>query len=109
MTGGPDAMANYIEIDGRRTTTANWIDTGLRHATIPVSPEEPDLAVALLAELFDQCQGRGLTHHGGGSSDTGKQTILLAGSLDLIALARSAIAAIHRRSDHVSHSPENAP
>jgi hypothetical protein len=90
-------MTTYIEIDGQRTTTTDWIDNGLRHATAPVSPEEHDLAVALLAELFDQCQGRGLTHHGGGSSTTGKQTLLVAGSLDLIALARSAIAVIARR------------
>jgi hypothetical protein len=50
------------------------------------------LATAFLAELFDQCQGRGLTHHGGASSDTGKQTIVVAGSIDLIALARRALA-----------------
>lgn len=83
----------YIEIDGHRRTIAEWSDKGFAHAVAPKSPAESRLAVALLAALFDQCEGCGLTGHASVTSDTGKQTLVVAGSVDLIALARAALAA----------------
>jgi hypothetical protein len=86
----------YIEIDGHRLTVAEWINNGLAHATPAATEAESRLARMLYDELSNQWAGRGLTHGGGGLSETGKQIVVVAGSIDLVALARRVLATYAR-------------
>lgn len=70
------------------------IARGLSYATRRRNKAEVDLALVLYDALSDQWTGRGLAHEGGGGGDDGKMTVVVSGSIDLIALARRAISAV---------------
>lgn len=70
------------------------IEVGMSHATPTTSCEERYIANCLYDELSNQWMGRGLTCKGSGQGDDGRSTVVVSGSVDLVALARRAIRAV---------------
>jgi hypothetical protein len=71
---------------------------GLWYATASRSCDEDDVALALYDELTNMATGHGLSLGGGVAADEdGRLVVAVSGAIDLIALARRAIAVLARR------------